>query len=256
VTLLRCDRCGAAEPGTEPIGPATVGKVPGRILRPSLFDGCVTTDRTSIRRRPTRRPARRGRGERGAALIEFALAFPILFLLMMGVVDFGVNYGNKVETSHAAREGARAGSVGRVGTDTSCYVARTPPSTEARQLACLVKARTHMDSEDVRVRFTYMDGDGRYTNDFSEAKRQANRYSIMVCVSTRAFSLSGLLAPVFNGKFHHSRAVIKTGTTPWSNVAASGATVYSYVPQYAETTFAGDSWSWCTSDDPAADINL
>ena len=92
MTLLRCDRGGAAEPGTEPIGPAAVGKVPGRILRPSLFDGCVTTDRTSIRRRPTRRPARRGRGERGAALIEFALAFPILFLLMMGVVDFGVNY--------------------------------------------------------------------------------------------------------------------------------------------------------------------
>jgi len=201
-------------------------------------------------------PSRHRRSERGAAVIEFAIAFPILFLLMMGVVDFGVNYGNKVETTHAAREGARAGSVGRVGSDTTCFMGSTPSSLEARQLLCLVKARTHMDPKDVRVRVTYMDGEGKYTNDFSEATRQANRYSIMVCVSTKAYSLSGLLSPVFNGRFHHARAVIKTGTTPWSATASNGGIVYSYVPQFAEATFAGDSWSWCASDDPSGDVTV
>jgi len=201
-------------------------------------------------------PMRTRRSERGAALIEFALAFPILFLLMMGVVDFGVNYGNKVETTHAAREGARAGSVGRVGTDGGCNIAGTPATTEARQLVCLTKSRTHMDADDVRVRIAYMDGNGAYTNDFSETARQSNRYSIMVCIASKAYSLSGLLSPVFNGRFHHARAVIKTGTTPWSAIAANGGTVYSYVPQFAEAPFAGDNWSWCASDDPSKDVTI
>jgi TadE-like protein len=206
---------------------------------------------------PTRQRSAR---ESGAAIIEFALAFPILILLMMGVIDFGVNYGNKVQTSHAAREGARAGSVGRVGTDGSCFIAGTPIDVHTRELICLTKARTHMDPQDVRVRISYMDGDGAYTNDFAEAVRQQNRYSMMVCVSTKAYSLSGLLAPIFDGKYHHARAVIKTGTTPWSTTAASGATVYSYVGQFAETPFANgaavDSWSWCRSDDPGKDVSL
>lgn len=257
MTLLRFDRPGPA--GTkslnEPHDPVDARKVPGGNRGGTLFPEEVTMHPPTT---PERRRRRRGcpRSERGAALVEFALAFPILFLLMMGVVDFGVNYGNKVETTHAAREGARAGSVGRVGVDSSCAMASAPATTEARQLACLIKSRTHMDDDDVRVRFTYMDGDGRYTNDFSEATRQSNRYSIMVCVSTRAYSLSGLLSPVFNGRFHHARAVIKTGTTPWSTTAANGGLVYSYVPQFAEAAFAGDSWSWCRSDDPSLDVTV
>lgn len=204
---------------------------------------------------PTLRRLRR-RGDSGAALVEFAMAFPILILLMMGVIDFGVNYGNKVETTHAAREGARAGSVGRVGVDASCAVGSIPSSTETRRLVCLTKSRTHMDPDDVRVRISYMDGSGAYTNDFSEATRQSNRYSIMVCVSTKAYSLSGILSPIFNGRFHHSRAVIKTGTTPWSTIASNGGTVYSYVPQFAEAPFTGDSWAWCKSDDPSKDVTI
>lgn len=204
----------------------------------------------------------RTRGDRGAALIEFAMAFPILILLMMGVIDFGVNYGNKVQTTHAAREGARAGSVGRVGTDGSCWIDGAPTGFKSRELVCLTKARTHMDPENVRVRISYMDGSGAYTNDFSEATRQQNKYSIMVCVSTRAYSLSGLLGPIFNGKYHHSRAVIKTGTTPFpqASTANPAVTIYQYVGQFSETPFSSssgnDDWSWCRSDNPVNDASF
>ena len=201
-----------------------------------------------------RRSRRTGRPERGAALAEFALAFPILILLMMGVIDFGVNYGNKVQTSHAAREGARAGSVGNIGVDSSCNMIGTPSSLLTRQLICLTKTRAHMDATDVRVRITYMDADGRYTTDFSDATRRLNQYSIMVCVSSRAYSLSGMLTPYFNGKFHHSRAVIKTALTPWSTNIVGLGTVYSFVPPYTEPPFTGDSWRWCRSDDPSGDV--
>ena len=51
---------------------------------------------------------RRGRGERGAALVEFALIAPLLFMLVFGIYAFGRAYNAKVELTGAVREGARA----------------------------------------------------------------------------------------------------------------------------------------------------
>lgn len=52
--------------------------------------------------------ADRTRGEeRGAALVEAAIAFPLLIMLLFGIVSFGRAYNAKVTLTHAAREGAR-----------------------------------------------------------------------------------------------------------------------------------------------------
>jgi len=47
------------------------------------------------------------RSERGAELIEFALVFPILLLLVLGMVDFGFLFQRYEVLTNAAREGAR-----------------------------------------------------------------------------------------------------------------------------------------------------
>ena len=47
--------------------------------------------------------------EKGAALVEFALVFPLLLLLLMGIVEFGLLFHNKQVLTNASREGARAG---------------------------------------------------------------------------------------------------------------------------------------------------
>jgi Flp pilus assembly protein TadG len=52
---------------------------------------------------------RRLRAERGAELIEFAVAFPLLFFLVAGIVDFGFMFHNYEVVTNAAREGARIG---------------------------------------------------------------------------------------------------------------------------------------------------
>jgi Flp pilus assembly protein TadG len=52
------------------------------------------------------RTTRRG-SERGAALIEFALVFPLLIMLIVGMVTAGSAYNQKLQVTHAAREGAR-----------------------------------------------------------------------------------------------------------------------------------------------------
>ncbi len=45
--------------------------------------------------------------ERGSQLIEFALVFPMLLLVMLGIIDFGFLFQRYEVLTNAAREGAR-----------------------------------------------------------------------------------------------------------------------------------------------------
>lgn len=49
----------------------------------------------------------RVRSERGAELIEFALVFPLLLMVVLGIVDFGFLFHRMEVITNAAREGAR-----------------------------------------------------------------------------------------------------------------------------------------------------
>ena len=53
------------------------------------------------------------RSERGQSLTEFALALPILALLLFAVIQFGIVFNNYVTLTDATRAGARKGAVGR-----------------------------------------------------------------------------------------------------------------------------------------------
>ena len=57
----------------------------------------------------------RGGHERGAAAVEFALVLPILLVILLGILDFGLYYYNDLQLTHAARDAARYVSVGNVG---------------------------------------------------------------------------------------------------------------------------------------------
>jgi len=60
------------------------------------------------RTRANRVPALvRLKSERGAELIEFALVFPLLLLVVLGIVDFGFLFQRMEVVTNAAREGAR-----------------------------------------------------------------------------------------------------------------------------------------------------
>ena len=51
------------------------------------------------------------RSERGAELIEFALIFPLLLLVLLGIVDFGFLFQRYEVLTNATREGARLASL-------------------------------------------------------------------------------------------------------------------------------------------------
>jgi len=51
------------------------------------------------------------RSERGQALLEYAVIFPLLMLLLIGIMEFGVAIMVYDSISNAAREGARYGVI-------------------------------------------------------------------------------------------------------------------------------------------------
>ena len=51
------------------------------------------------------------RTERGAAAVELAIVFPVLFLVIAWIVDFGRFFYTEIQVTNAAREGARVAVV-------------------------------------------------------------------------------------------------------------------------------------------------
>ena len=54
---------------------------------------------------------KRGRGDDGAALVEFAIVVPFLFLVVFGIIEFGWAFSQNLDVRHGAREGSRLAAV-------------------------------------------------------------------------------------------------------------------------------------------------
>ena len=52
-------------------------------------------------------------GERGQAMVEFAVAAPVLVLLLFGIMQFGILFYTYIDLTSATREGARKAAVSR-----------------------------------------------------------------------------------------------------------------------------------------------
>jgi Flp pilus assembly protein TadG len=73
------------------------------------------------------------RHERGAALVELALATPLLAVLIVGAVDFARIFYVAMQLTNAARSGAQYGSTGSVGFDAA--VVKTKAESASPQIA-------------------------------------------------------------------------------------------------------------------------
>lgn len=86
------------------------------------------------------------KNNRGQAMVEFALALPVLFLLIIGSMEFGLVINQYMVIAEAAREGARSAALGGSNA-TVTTVARTAASTiDISQLTVTISPA------DVRVR--------------------------------------------------------------------------------------------------------
>lgn len=73
------------------------------------------------------------RRHRGAAAVEFALVMPILFLIVFGILQYGLYFSDSLDTRQGVREGARMGVIGQF-TSTGCTA-----TGDLDKLACKTK---------------------------------------------------------------------------------------------------------------------
>ena len=89
----------------------------------------------TILKRITRR---KGEGEGGQSLVEFALVLPIFLLVLFAIVDFGMAFHAWIAVTNSAREGARLGAVRGSATEIEQRVWDTTGTLEQGKLTVTV----------------------------------------------------------------------------------------------------------------------
>jgi Flp pilus assembly protein TadG len=160
--------------------------------------------------------------ERGAALVEFAIVFPLLFLLVSGMLDFGMVFVNLNSARQGVREGARQAVVANFGGSTSCTLTTTGTLDSAtRELMCLTKDRMGLAEADTRVKVAFAG-----TNTVGGA--------LLVCAQHPMTSMTGVFRPLMTGKVTTSKVEMRIEKVDLALTAGE------------ETALPGESWSWCT----------
>ena len=115
------------------------------------------------RKRPPRGPsgscAQRARGCRGQSLVELALTFPVILVLMAGVVDLAHAFSLSGICANAAREGARYGATDPTNTsaikDRVIQEAAGAPLTLARRQVTVSTPGGTTSGNPITVEVTY-----------------------------------------------------------------------------------------------------
>ena len=99
------------------------------------------------------------KNEEGQALVEFALLAPILFLVLFGIIQFGIAFKNSMALTDAVRTGARQATVSRsladpVGVDQTAVVGAAS-DLDSSKLNVTVTAPPWQPGATVTVTATY-----------------------------------------------------------------------------------------------------
>lgn len=137
---------------------------------------------------------RNQQGDRGAALIEFAIILPILLVLLFGIMEASWAFAQVNDVRHGAREGARLaavdhGSAATIRTEVCDRMDRSGASSIAVSFAPITGAGVRGDTGQINVSLTYS-------------------------------SLTGFLDPIFEGSVYTSEIEFRleqpvTGTAAW-----------------------------------------
>lgn len=191
----------------------------------------------------------RGRGDQGAIIVETALVMPLLFMMIMAVVDFGSALNNSQSIRQGAMDGARQIAVKQMGTTTSCQLQSLGAGwTSATNAACLVKVRTNLsDRQNIRVRFAFQTSGACNSGGTASASAPCAKKGdpIAVCVQYPVKSISGLfkwLMPWMVSGAQVKTEVVERLESDLASAPTNGA--------QGENALTGGSWSWCTNPTP------
>ena len=83
------------------------------------------------------RPAGRREHQRGQGLVEFALAAPVIILVVVSVAELGLAFGDTHTLGYGSREGARVGSALANGEATNCAEGFDPAGVDKTLVAAV-----------------------------------------------------------------------------------------------------------------------
>ncbi len=170
----------------------------------------------------TRRRARQRRDD-GASAVEFALVAPVLFLILFGIIDYGIWFADSISARQAVRDGARRGVVENFGT---CAGAT---GGELGTLACTVRGAMEPISGTTYVRVTVASAPGG-----PGGQTWAVGSTLRVCAMTKHNALMPLVPFPADGI---SRTKVEM---PIEQAVGTGArTTFQDAPP------AGADWNWC-----------
>lgn len=100
------------------------------------------------------------RQERGQSVAEFALVLPLIMLVLLGIVQFGMVFKQYITLTDAVREGSRKAAVARHRADRDTYVKGAVVAAASDLGAGFTTTNVSVSStwthgEDVTVRATY-----------------------------------------------------------------------------------------------------
>jgi Flp pilus assembly protein TadG len=98
------------------------------------------------------------KNERGQTMVEFALVVPLLFLVLFGIIQFGITFKNYVALTDAVRSGARVGAVSRLAVDPVAATTNQVNTAAGDLAASGMKVKVTSDwihGDDVVVSATY-----------------------------------------------------------------------------------------------------
>src|SRR3954451_21042991 len=95
--------------------------------------------------------------ERGAVAVEFALVFPILILVLVGIIEYGAVFNAQLMVTGAAREAARSMALtSNTGSATSAALAASPALVPALKSSDVSYSSTSCSTgSDVTVTIRY-----------------------------------------------------------------------------------------------------
>lgn len=141
--------------------------------------------------------------------MEFALVVPIFLLIVFGLIDFGIAFGNYENVRSGTREAARLGVVNDLNNAPSCtidgatvyppaYPATTADATNA--LICKAKNRIGLDQRETKVKL--------------QITGQSIGDSLQVCASFPVTALTGLTAPFLSNQTLTSTVTMRLEQAP------------------------------------------
>lgn len=176
---------------------------------------------TASRRRET--TSTRRRGQRGSAAVEFALLVPVLFLILFGIIDYGLWFNDSLNVRQGVREGARAGVVQRFASP-GCDPTQAATDTPPEQLACLTRNNIGALTGTTYLRITAPNG-------------WARGKPLLVCGMVKTQGATGM-APM------PSDGLIRSKTSMSIEVELPAPTTAPF--EYQDALPTGGEWlSWC-----------